>query len=337
MLPAPAALAAPVAPPLLTYAEELPNVDDRSCNHKTCKVRKNYLQTLKLNFTKLNPTKDAHNERSFINKIKEVDPDYNHIQCEALAIGEVAKLSKNETQKVAVISDSLSALQAITKFGVDKEQDYIIQSAREEIVKASQKGDIELIWIPSHTGITGNEHADKLALAGRNQNLVYQNNLVPGRSFLGLVKDKLWNQWIAHYKNRYQNKEHHYVDTRPTPSKIPWFYNIRYSNRAMISLIIRMRTNHCCTPTHLHKIGMKEDPSCLCGEYGSLDHIIFNCIGRPQLGNRCYSQALEAAKGPANMKSLCMNPTSKAITYIVKELIKSRIKIKGRFKQHTSE
>nr|CAI5834862.1 unnamed protein product [Callosobruchus analis] len=190
-----------------------------------------------------------------------------------LAIREAVKLSRNKTQKVAVISDSLSALQAITKQGVDKEQDYITLSTRGEIVKALQKGDVKLIWVPSHTGITGNVHADKLALAGRNQNLVYnvhadklalagrnqnlvyQNNLVPGRSFRGLIKDKLWNQWTANYKNGYQKKGQHNMDTQPTPSRIPWFYNIRYSNRAMISLIIRMRTNHCCTPTHLHKIG----------------------------------------------------------------------------------
>nr|CAI5847709.1 unnamed protein product [Callosobruchus analis] len=208
-----------------------------------------YLQTLKLNFTKLNLTKDTHNERSFINKIKEVAPDYHLVFTDAsvetanhtcgigiygkdldisvsrkltnytaissaktLAIREAVKLSKNETQKLAVISDSLIALQAITKQGVDKKQDYITLSTREEIVKASQKGDVKLIWVPSHTGIIGNEHADELALAGKNQNVVYQNNLVPGRSFVGLIKDKLWYQWTANYKNGYQNKGQHYVD-----------------------------------------------------------------------------------------------------------------------------
>nr|CAI5869515.1 unnamed protein product [Callosobruchus analis] len=62
-----------------------------------------------------------------------------------LAIREAVKLSKNKTHKVAVISDSLSALQAITKQGMDKEQDYITLSTREQIVKASQKGDVKLI------------------------------------------------------------------------------------------------------------------------------------------------------------------------------------------------
>nr|CAI5834297.1 unnamed protein product [Callosobruchus analis] len=255
-----------------------------------------HLQALKLNFTKLNLTKDTHNERLFINKIKQVASDYKlvftdapvepaNLTCgigiygedlnisvsrkltrytaisstETLAIRQAVKISKNKTHKVEVISDSLSALQAIIKQGVDKEQDYITLSTRKEMVKASQKGDCKVHMGPSHTGITDNEHADKLALAGKNQNLVYQNNLVPGRSFLALIKNKLCNQWISNYKNGYQNKGQHYVDIQPTPSKIPCFYNIRYNNQAMISLMIRMRTNHCCTPTYLHKIGMKED------------------------------------------------------------------------------
>nr|CAI5866537.1 unnamed protein product [Callosobruchus analis] len=156
-----------------------------------------HLQIFKLHFTKLNLTKDTHNERLFINEIKEVAPDYkllftdasvepaNHTcgigiygedldisvsrkltnytaisSAETLAIREAVKLSKNKAHKVAIKSDSLSALQAITKQGVDKEQDYITLSTREEIVKASQKGDVKLIWVPSHTGITGNEHAN---------------------------------------------------------------------------------------------------------------------------------------------------------------------------------
>nr|CAH7749868.1 unnamed protein product [Callosobruchus chinensis] len=246
---------------------------------------------------------------------------------ETLAIREAIRLSKNKTHKLAVITDSLSALQAIKKQGVDKNQDYITLSTRAEIIAASQQGDIKLIWVPSHTGITGNDTADKLAQSGRNQNQIHQNNAVPSRSFLGLIKDQLWEQWTENYKNGHQNKGQYYADIQPNPQKIPWFYNLRFSNRAMISTIIRMRTNHCCTPAHLNKIGMKEDRNCICGEYGSLDHIIFNCNARPQLGNRCYSRALQGSKGLSNIKSLCTNPTSKEMLYIIQELIKSQIKI----------
>nr|CAH7757317.1 unnamed protein product [Callosobruchus chinensis] len=321
-------------------------------------------QISKLNFTKLNLVKDTHNERHFIHEIKEVAPEYtmvftdasvepsNHkcgigiyseeldirvarkltdftaiTSAETLAIREAIRLSKNKTHKLAVITDSLSALQAIKKQGVDKNQDYITLSTRAEIIAASQQGDIKLIWVPSHTGITGNDTADKLAQSGRNQNQIHQNNAVPSRSFLGLIKDQLWEQWAENYKNGHQNKGQYYADIQPNPQKIPWFYNLRFSNRAMISTIIRMRTNHCCTPAHLNKIGTKEDPNCICGEYGSLDHIIFNCNARPQLGNRCYLRALQGSKGPSNIKSLCTNPTSKEMLYIIQELIKSQIKI----------
>nr|CAI5822931.1 unnamed protein product [Callosobruchus analis] len=149
-------------------------------------------------------------------------------------------------------------------------------------VSASMKGDVKLIYVPSHTGITGNEHGDKLALAGRNQNVVYQNNLVPSRSFLGLIKDKLWNQWISDYKNGYQNKHktHPFKDTMIQQQG----YNLADDNKDEDKSVL-----HPYTPPQ----NWKDDSNCVCGEYGSLGHIIFNCVARPQLCNRCYSQTLE--------------------------------------------
>nr|CAH7736054.1 unnamed protein product [Callosobruchus chinensis] len=192
-------------------------------------------QITKLNFTKLNLAKDTHNERLFINEIKEAVPEYNLVSPDVsvepanytCGIGiycEELDIRHKQNTQTAVTTDSLSALQAITKQGEDKDQDYITLSTRAEIIAASQQRDIKLIWVPSHTAL------------------------------FGLIKDKLWDQWTENYKNGHQNKGQHYADIQPNPQKIPWFYNIRFNNREMI---IRMRTNHCCTPVHLNKIGMK--------------------------------------------------------------------------------
>lgn len=39
----------------------------------------------------------------------------------------------------------------------------------------------------------------------------------------------------------------------------------------------RLRSGHCCIPTHLHKIGVVDDELCTCGSPGSLSHIFFDC------------------------------------------------------------
>nr|CAI5858778.1 unnamed protein product [Callosobruchus analis] len=255
-------------------------------------------------------------------------PDHTAIcTAETLAIREAVRIMGKRTDKLAVITDSLSALQAITKQGIDKDQDYITLGTREEIISAEYDCNIKLIWVPSHPGIAGNEQADRLAQKGRDQNRVHQNNDIPGRRFLGMIKDKLWNQWITRHKNWEQNKGQHYADIQPYRPRTPWFYNTRYKGRAQISTIIRMRTNHGSYAAHLYKIGAKGSPNCCCGEYGSLDHIVFNCNANPQLGETCYRRAAEEEKGPANIKALCKNPTSKALTYIVKEITRAKMKI----------
>nr|CAI5829579.1 unnamed protein product [Callosobruchus analis] len=111
-----------------------------------------HLQIFKLNFTKLNLTKDTHNERLFINEIKEVAPDYK------LLFTDASVEPANHTCGIGIYGRTWTSIAkrfaGNNKTGCGQEQDYITLSTREEIVKASQKGDVKLIWVPSHTGIT---------------------------------------------------------------------------------------------------------------------------------------------------------------------------------------
>nr|CAI5836195.1 unnamed protein product [Callosobruchus analis] len=90
---------------------------------------------------------------------------------------------------------------------------------KEEIISAEYDCNIKLIWVPIPTGIAGNQQADRLAQKGRDQVRVHQNNALPGRSFLGMIKDKLWNQWTTRYKNWEQNKAHLYkIGAKDSPN-----------------------------------------------------------------------------------------------------------------------
>jgi len=60
-----------------------------------------------------------------------------------------------------VFSDSLSALQAIKNFDVDN---HLVMHIVGEHLRLEKSGKhVELCWIPSHIGITGNEKADEKA------------------------------------------------------------------------------------------------------------------------------------------------------------------------------
>lgn len=321
-------------------------------------------QVYKIEYIKLSLSKDTDNSKKFINMINEIAPDAAHIftdasvdpstkscgigiyspnpnirisrklsdytsicSAETLAIREAVRSIREHTNNFNIISDSLSALQALSRTGIDKNQDYITLSTKSEIIEASERGNVRLVWVPSHTGITGNDMADQLACIGRNQVAIRQNNQVPYSTFLNCIKEIIWKNWEEMYLNWPLGKGSYYADIQSKPLKTPWFYNIRYKNRIMITSIIRMRSNHCCVPSHLNKIGVKDSPNCECGEYGNLDHIIFNCQRRRQQGISLYLKAAQEMKGPVNMKSILASPTSKLMQNIIQDLHKEGIKL----------
>ena len=68
----------------------------------------------------------------------------------------------------------------------------------------------------------------------------------------------------------------HYYNIHPTIPSIPWF-NKCHLSRKIISSISRIKLNHGKFPAHLYKIGIREDPYCLRGAIGDINHFIFNC------------------------------------------------------------
>ena len=70
----------------------------------------------------------------------------------------------HDFNKFLICTDSLSIIKAINRFPQNKNPSYIILDMIEEINNLRVHGKIiEILWIPSHTDITGNEDVDRLA------------------------------------------------------------------------------------------------------------------------------------------------------------------------------
>ncbi|XP_030767314.1 ribonuclease H1-like [Sitophilus oryzae] len=79
-------------------------------------------------------------------------------------------LSEN-AKKSLIVSDSKSALQSIVRSGICYWNSKTVLETKKELEILEQRNIlVQLIWVPSHSGIRGNEEADRLALKGRNVN-----------------------------------------------------------------------------------------------------------------------------------------------------------------------
>ncbi|GBN72705.1 hypothetical protein AVEN_57190-1 [Araneus ventricosus] len=62
--------------------------------------------------------------------------------------------------KINLYADALSLLQALNTFKTSKPE---IHAIKKDILEMSKEKSITLHWIPAHTGIQGNETADRFA------------------------------------------------------------------------------------------------------------------------------------------------------------------------------
>ena len=137
-------------------------------------------------------------------KIK-LDKNLSVFTAELVAIHIALKWIKtNEAHKCVILSDSLSALQAIENISLTSRPD-LIHNIILQINKLRQEGyQIEFAWIPSHVGIEGNEKADTLAKQGSEHGI--QLPLLPSKTEICAV-----------IKSKMKSKFHSYLTTSLKP------------------------------------------------------------------------------------------------------------------------
>ena len=93
------------------------------------------------------------------------------LTAELIAIRQALKWVKTAAPSNYVLfSDSLSSLKALTSEKTKSSRPNLIQEIQTLVGDISKKkSNIELAWIPSHVGITGNEMADRLAKEATNK------------------------------------------------------------------------------------------------------------------------------------------------------------------------
>ncbi|XP_046963670.1 uncharacterized protein LOC124541262 [Vanessa cardui] len=135
-------------------------------------------------------------------------PETSIFSGEAIAILEAILFAhSHDLRQTVILTDSLSCLLAIRENPFrSRRRFFIILKIREALLACHQKGlEILLVWIPSHSGITGNDTADSFARSAISSGLTkHFNNSTQDLCALAKTHlDKSWNSlWKASSKSK---------------------------------------------------------------------------------------------------------------------------------------
>ncbi|CAD6245374.1 GSCOCG00013671001-RA-CDS, partial [Cotesia congregata] len=192
-----------------------------------------------------------------------------------------------------IFSDSKSTLQAIRNPLNCNPLINLIQNKLVELINRNYE--IELVWIPSHQGITGNETADQEAKEATKK-MEPDRDLIPAPKDLNkYIKALVKNHWDDKWRNGPSSKLHQVRES--ITENFPQFYLSRIDQ----VVLSRLRIGH-TKMTHSHIMTKEPSPQCQrCGEILTIKHILIECNN--------YNPERRKTKLPNNMKS-CLDDHS---------------------------
>ncbi|XP_025418121.1 uncharacterized protein LOC112688914 [Sipha flava] len=255
---------------------------------------------------------------SFTNNLPPTASSYT-AECHAI-IESLLLISTLITNKFLIITDSLSCLQALASNVFNTPNSPLIITIRSLLHTLTELNfNIQFLWVPGHTGISGNETADSLAKSTAFL-CCPSSSTIPWSDFCPMLKNSVDKLWLRYWKGLPTHFATWYRDIVPSISPLPWFDKSKLS-RKNISSFSRLRFGHTLLPSHSFKLGLNDSP--LCTRHFSpatcnITHILFNC---PYISSQreSFLSQINSLNIPANPQSI-LSYNSQSITLSVLNL-----------------
>ena len=181
-----------------------------------------------------------------------------------------------------IYSDSQASVRAIDHPRRQSGQTIIkdILDNIDEVVNEQGYLQIEIVWIPGHAEIEGNEKADTEAKrAAKDPTLSQIHNYKPLKSARArYIKETAKKQWLTTWNGNTKTTNPLRRIMKGKHMKTgPALYN-EIEDRNSAAKIAQLRTGHCGLNRYLHRFGISNTPYCQCG-YGkeTVEHYLLEC------------------------------------------------------------
>ena len=177
-----------------------------------------------------------------------------------------------------IYTDSQAACMSIAKPRRQSGQS-IIRNILDQIDEVGPRQQLNIVWIPGHQGVEGNERADKEAKTAAQSPEVSQRTRYPPQKSCSAqdIKAKAKVQWQKTWEAGATARHLRRILAREGAEAGPKLYN-EIPNRESASTLVQLRTGHCRLNKYLYRMGKKDSAMYEC-EQGeeTVEHYLLEC------------------------------------------------------------
>lgn len=257
-------------------------------------------------------------------------PSASSFTTECFAILEALSIiSTLPSSSYLIVSDSLSSLLSLSSDFFNSRPSPISIRIRQLLYELTLSDFlVEFLWVPSHSGIKGNEIVDSIAKS-TSSFCCPSPTLIPWTDFCPLLKSHISNLWLNQWNNLAPNYASWYKNISPSIPSQPWFHNLKL-NRNIITSFSRLRLGHTLLPSHSYKLSLNDSPLCMLHVHDpticDISHILFHCPSLAPQRNILFA-LIHSFNVPFDTQSIFSSPIVPIITSLISFINQAGLKI----------